>query len=134
MRQVSIGDQPGLQHWFAADDLARMISNTYQREDAANKKLFIHGPEAMTMVEAVERYCRAFHPEVQEVPVMPVAVARSVAQSSGNQMLGMFAELMAYFEQVGEMGDPAEANRLLGAPATTLDAWIGQRMSGSANG
>jgi hypothetical protein len=46
-------------------------------------------------------------------------------------MLGFFAELMAYFEQAGEMGDPAEANRLLGAPATTLDAWIEQRKAGT---
>jgi hypothetical protein len=43
---------------------------------------------------------------------------------------GFFAELMAYFDQVGEMGDPAEANRLLGEPATTLDAWIEQRQTG----
>ena len=47
-------------------------------------------------------------------------------------MLGMFAELMAYFDQVGEMGDPAEANRLLGAPATTLEAWIAQRKAGGS--
>jgi hypothetical protein len=38
-----------------------------------------------------------------------------------------FAELMAYFDQVGEMGDPAKANGLPGAPATMLDAWIEQR-------
>ena len=28
---------------------------------------------------------------------------------------------------VDEPGDPVEANRLLGAPLTTLDAWIEQR-------
>ena len=39
-------------------------------------------------------------------------------------MLAFFAELMAYFEKVGEMGDPAEANQLLGAPLTTLAAWL----------
>jgi uncharacterized protein YbjT (DUF2867 family) len=129
-----VGDKPISWSWFAADDLGRMVAQAYQSPEATGKKLWVHGPQAISMKEALERYCRAFHPEVQEVPVMPVAVARSVAQSSGNQMLGMFAELMAYFEQVGEMGDPAEANRLLGAPATTLGAWIGQRMSGSANG
>jgi hypothetical protein len=34
---------------------------------------------------------------------------------------------MAYFDKVGELGDPTEANQLLGAPTTTLDAWIEQR-------
>lgn len=122
-----IGDRPKPYHWFAADDLGRMVSIAYQREEAADKRLFVHGPEAMTMKEALERYCQDFHPEVESVSVMPVDTARAVAKSTGNQTLSFFAELMAYFEQASEMGDPAEANRLLGAPPTTLEAWIEQR-------
>jgi hypothetical protein len=38
---------------------------------------------------------------------------------------------MAYFQQAGEPGDPAEANRILGAPTTTLDAWLAARQSQS---
>ena len=34
--------------------------------------------------------------------------------------------MMAYFKKAGEPGDPAEANRLLGAPITTLDEWMAQ--------
>jgi uncharacterized protein YbjT (DUF2867 family) len=126
-----VGDQPQPSHWFAAEDLARMVSSAYQREEAANKRLFIHGPEAITMVEALERYCRAFHPEVESVPLMPIEVARATAASTGNQMLGFFAELMAYFEKASELGDPTEANELLGAPSITLDTWIAQRQNGS---
>jgi uncharacterized protein YbjT (DUF2867 family) len=122
-----IGDRPIAYHWFAADDLGRMVSTAYQLEEAANRRFLVHGPEAMTMKEALEHYCRAFHPEVESVSVMPVETARAVAKSTGNQMLGFFAELMAYFDQVGEMGDPAEANRLLGTPTKTLEAWIEQR-------
>ena len=121
-----IGDRPVTYHWFAADDLGRMVSTAYQLDEAANKRFFVHGPEAMTMKEALERYCQVCHPQVESVSVMPVDAARAVARSTGNQMLGFFAELMAYFDQVGETGDPAEANQLLGAPATTLDAWIEQ--------
>jgi hypothetical protein len=114
---------------FAAEDLARMVSNAYQRDEAANKKLFIHGPEPMTVVEALARYCQAFHPEVESVPLMPIQAARATAASTGNQMLGFFAELMAYFEEVPEAGDPSEANDLLGAPSITLEAWLTQRQS-----
>jgi NADH dehydrogenase len=127
-----IGNQPTPNHWFAADDMARMVSAAYQTGAAANKRLFIHGPEAITTLEALERYCQAFHPEVESVPVMPIEAARASAESTGNQMLGFFAGLMAYFEQVGEPGDPTEANQLLGAPATTLDAWIAARLAGTA--
>lgn len=58
---------------------------------------------------------------------MHVDTARAVAGSTGNDQLKFFAELMAYFDKVGELGDPTEANRILGAPTTTLDAWIAQR-------
>jgi NADH dehydrogenase len=124
---LMIGDRPLPVHWFAADDLARMVSAAYQREDAAGKKLFIHGPEAVTRVEALGRYCRAFHPEVEEISLLPIGVARTTAAQSGNKMLGFFAELMAYLEKAGEPGDPNEANDLLGAPETTLQAWIEAR-------
>jgi uncharacterized protein YbjT (DUF2867 family) len=82
---LMIGDQPLPAHWFAADDLARMISNAYRREEVPNRKLFVHGPEAMTTVEALERYCRAFHPEVESVPLMPIEAVQATAASTGNQ-------------------------------------------------
>jgi uncharacterized protein YbjT (DUF2867 family) len=127
-----IGDQPKAYHWFAADDLGRMVSAAYQLEEAANKRFFVYGPEVLTMQAALQRYCQAFHPEVESVSVMPVATARAVADSTGNDQLRFFAELMAYFDKAGEMGDPSEANQLLGAPDTTLDAWIEQRKAQAA--
>ena len=114
-------------HWFAADDMARMVSTAYQREEAANQRFFVHGPEGVPVKEALERYRRAFHPEIESVSVMPIDTARAIASSSDNKMLGFFAELMAYFKKVGEPGDPTEANQILGAPTTTLDAWIKRR-------
>lgn len=36
---------------------------------------------------------------------------------------------MAYFDKVGEMDDPTEANDLLGAPTTTLAEWIKQKQT-----
>jgi hypothetical protein len=109
--------------------MGRMVSAAFQTEAAAHRRLFVHGPEVITTLEALERYCRAFHPEVESVPVMPIEAARASAEATGNQMLGSFAGLMAYFEQVGEPGDPTEANQLLGAPATTLEAWIAARLA-----
>jgi uncharacterized protein YbjT (DUF2867 family) len=122
-----IGDRPNAYHWFAADDLAGMVSAAYRLEEATNRRFFVYGPQALTMQEAMQRYCQTFHPEVESVSIMPVATARAVADSTGNEQLKFFAELMAYFDKAGEMGDPTEANRLLGAPDTTLDAWIEQR-------
>jgi len=130
-RAAVIGNQPPV-HWFAADDLARMVSTAYQRAEAANQRFFVHGPEALTMVEALERYCRAFHPAIESVAVMPVEAARGMAESTGDGMLKFYAEMMAYFEKVGEPGDPTEANEILGAPTATLDEWIDLRRAETA--
>jgi uncharacterized protein YbjT (DUF2867 family) len=129
-----IGNQPVPFHWFAAGDMARMVSAAYGTETVANKRLYVYGPEAITMLEALERYCRVFHPEVESVPVMPIEAAQASAEATGNQMLGFFAGLMAYFEKAGEPGEPTEANRLLGAPATTLDAWMAARATAIGTG
>jgi uncharacterized protein YbjT (DUF2867 family) len=126
-RATVIGAQLPPWHWFAAEDMGRMVSTAYQRKEAANTRLFVHGPEGVTPKAALERYCQAFHPEIESVSVMPIDVARAAADSSGNDMLRFFAELMAYFKKVGEPGDPTQANELLGAPTTTLDAWIERR-------
>jgi uncharacterized protein YbjT (DUF2867 family) len=126
-RAMLIGELPTPYHWFAADDFAAMVSNAYQREAAVNKRLYVHGPEAILMKDAMGRYSKAIHPEIEGVSVMPIAAARTLAIATGNGMLKFAAELMAYFKKVGEPGDPAVANQILGAPTTALDAWIAQR-------
>jgi len=124
---ATIGRQPTPFHWFAADDFGRMVSNAYQRDETAGKRLFVHGPEAITMKEALERYCQALYPDGKPVSVMPIWLAKVMATLTRNDMLKFASDLMAYFDKVGELGDPTEANQLLGAPATTLEAWIEQR-------
>jgi uncharacterized protein YbjT (DUF2867 family) len=123
-RATLVGDQPVPWRWFAADDLGRMVANAYRQKAALNKRLYVHGPQQLTMLEALEAYCRAFHPQIASVTMMPIDMARSIADSTGNQMLKFFADLMAYFQKVGEPGDPSEANQLLGAPGITLAEWI----------
>ena len=119
-----IGKQPLPVHLFAAQDLAHMVSKAYQLEEAQNKRFYVYGPEAMTMKTALERYCARFHPEVQKISVMPIWMAKLMGTLTGNEMLKFASGLMAYFDKTPEVGDPSESNEILGAPATTLDAWM----------
>jgi uncharacterized protein YbjT (DUF2867 family) len=122
-----IGKHPTPLHWYAADDMARMVSTAYQKEAAADKRLYVHGPQALTMKQALERYCQAFYPDGKPVSVMPIWLAKVMGTLTRNDMLKFASRLMAYFDQAGELGDPAQANRILGAPTTTLDDWIAGR-------
>jgi uncharacterized protein YbjT (DUF2867 family) len=123
-RATIIGEQATPLHWFAAADLGKMVSAAFATKEAANRRLYVHGPEGLTMKEALERYCTAAHPEIEAVGVIPIEAARAAAESTGDQVLAFMAEMMAYFDQAGEPGDPTEADELVGSPTTTLDEWL----------
>ena len=120
-------------HWFAANDLARIVSASYQTDAALNKRLYIHGPEAFSMHDALMRYCSVFHPEVTRISIFPLWLATLMGRLTGNELLQFGAALTDYLYKVGEMGDPTEANQLLGAPAMTLDSWLQSRMAAQEN-
>ena len=119
-----MGKQPLPVHFFAAADLARMVSKAYQLEAAQNKRFYVYGPEAMTMKTALESYCTKFHPEVEKISVMPIWLAKLLGALTGNEMLKFASGLMGYFDKTPETGDPTEANEILEAPAITLYAWM----------
>jgi NADH dehydrogenase len=122
-----MGKQPLPVHFFAEEDLGRMVAAAYKTEEAVNKRLYVYGPEAMTMTKAIERYCQVMHPEVEKISIMPIWLAKLIAVLTKNENMRFAANLMGYFNKTAEVGDAAEANDILGAPATTLDTWMEKR-------
>jgi uncharacterized protein YbjT (DUF2867 family) len=119
-----MGKQPLPVHFLAANDLAKMVSRAYQTKEAQNKRLYVFGPESMTMGEAINRYCQVLYPEAKEVSAMPFWLAKIIAKLTKNDMMMFAVNLMSYFNDAAETGDASEANRILGEPQTTLDGWI----------
>ncbi len=121
-RAFVFGRQTHPWRWVAADDYARMVSRAFDTEDAGNRRLFIHGPQAYTLFEALERYCASAAPGVA-VTRVPLWLSSLTARVTFDGRRRSLVELMRYFDRVPEGGDPAEADRLLGAPSITLDDW-----------
>ncbi len=127
-RAISItGKQPIPLHFFAADDFGRMVATAYGMEETVGKRLYIHGPEAIPLQEAIERFVAACHPKIEKITALPVWLARVIAALTRRENLKFVSRLIGYFDKVGEIGDPSEANDLLGAPGITLDAWLSKR-------
>ena len=109
-------------HMVAASDFAHMVSRAFQVSEAANGELYIQGPEAWSIGDALRLYCSLVQPGKRVVKV-PLGVMRVVdGLFMGGRLRGSL-ELMGLLQRVGERGDPSEANRLLGAPTTTLREW-----------
>jgi len=126
-----LGKQSKPYHWFAGDDLGRMVSTAYQLQEAVNKKFFIHGPEGILLHEALGRYCSLFHPEIKKISTMPYWLVNFIATITNNKKMRFASKLLAYCEKTGEYGDPREANSILGGPKITLDAWLAAKKAKS---
>ncbi|MCU0757831.1 MAG: NAD(P)H-binding protein [Steroidobacteraceae bacterium] len=124
-RAAVLGRQPHRLHYVAAADYARMVSRSLELDGAARAALYVHGPEALTMHEALSRYLAAREPGLR-AGTLPLPLGRVLAALTGNRDLAFACELFAAFAAIGEDGDPAPANALLGAPATTLDQWLAE--------
>ena len=116
-----IGNQVHPLHWIAAEDYARMVSKNYQTDETLNKELYIFGPEAYTMGEAIKIY--AEYAGVKVSPISTTMLSMLGTLTFNVEWKGM-AVLMKHYENWGEDGSPDEANRLLGAPQVYLRDWI----------
>lgn len=122
-KQISlIGNQIHPLHWIAAEDYARSVSNSYKTDETLNKELYIFGPEAYTMNEAMKIYTEISAPDVKVSPISTKMLS-ILGTLSFNTEWKSTAILMGHYERHGEDGSPEEANRLLGAPTTTLKEW-----------
>ncbi len=115
-----IGNLPHPLHWVAAEDYARMVSKSYQTDETLNKELYIFGPEAYTMGDAMKIYAEHNDIKVSRMSTQMLAVLGTLTFNA--EWKGM-SVLMKHYENWGEDGSPDEANRLLGAPQLTLNEW-----------
>jgi uncharacterized protein YbjT (DUF2867 family) len=123
-RAIVFGKPSRRWHFVSVQDFARMVTESHRRPEALNKRFYVHGPQALTLLEALQRYCQALHPEIRTFRHLPYWLLRLIARTTRNESLRRRVQLVAYLEQVGERGDPTEANDILGAPQITLDQWL----------
>jgi uncharacterized protein YbjT (DUF2867 family) len=123
---VAIGRRQPPLHLLAGDDFGRMVATALRTPDAAGRALFVQGPEAVSIGDALRRYCSIVEPGTRVLTVpLPVMAAADRLLMGGR--LRRTLELLRLMQRVGEVGDPGEANRLLGAPTTTLAEWCRRR-------
>jgi len=126
-KAMVMGRQPAPWHFLAAEDYARMVSRAFATPAAAGKSLYVYGPEAFTIEEALERYRSICAPEAKlaRVPFWVLSIVACLSGRADLRRVGL--PIMRYFSRVKETGDPAEANELLGGPTTTLEEWCRAR-------
>lgn len=127
---IIIGTQAHPVRWIAADDYAKLVARAYQLPEAANKTLFVVGPEALSKADAMRVYIEIVRPELK-LRFMPVWLMKSIAALSFDAQLQGDVSRMAFYDTIGDdFGDPSESNRILGSATTTLRQWCHQQTAG----
>jgi uncharacterized protein YbjT (DUF2867 family) len=121
---LEIGRHPHPYPWVAAADYGRMVARAYATPETADKILYICGPEYLSMHQALQIFSQIAHPGTRQVFV-PLWMASLIAHLGRRRELQDALPFFRYCERVKIIlsGSPDEANALLGAPATTLEAW-----------
>ncbi len=115
------GKQRNRYHWIAAADYADRVVKAMTMPGCSGKSFWVHGPESLTIPEAVTRFCNAVHPGM---PVEEVAIEVHRKLFPDDVAWGRYMDLMTAMETAREIGDSSEFNRLLGQPVTTLNEFI----------
>ena len=128
---IVLGRQPHPLHMVAAGDYARMVSRSLRTPEAANRCFFVHGPEGITIPDALRLYCSLVEPG-KRVVSMPLGFMSVVDTLFMRGQLRSTLQLMRVMQRVGERGIPSEANAVLGTPTTTLPQWCERQRARSS--
>jgi uncharacterized protein YbjT (DUF2867 family) len=118
---VISGPSPARISFLAGEDFGRTVAAAYEKESVWGKRLFLHGPEAFTLAEALAAYVADRNPPI---PLSRLRLWQASFLARFRPKMAPVVELIRYFETVGELGDPGEADGLLGPPRLTLGDWI----------
>ena len=125
---VLVGPQPALWHFLAASDYAHMVSKSFSTPAAAKKIVFLYGPKPpCTLPDAMNKYFIPICFPSRPTPIPTISVEDATASLANNDNSFQLNERriakFVWLSKVHELGDPCEANDLLGAPRTSLEDW-----------
>lgn len=119
---VALGRQRQLLHPVCAEDFATQVARAFGIAAAADREFYIHGAEALTLRQALSTYRRIVAPDKRLITI-PIPVMSTIDRVFMHSKLAPNLQVMRLMARIGEHGDPAAANELLGAPTTTVEAW-----------
>jgi len=114
-------------HWLAADDYAKQFLHAYATPEVRNKRLFLHGPTAISLQSALTTYVKFMEPNL-DIEHSPYWLGTLLTWLTGEKSIRHVAKLCRYYQGVGDLGNTLETNRLVGASKIELEDWCMQRL------
>ncbi len=125
---VDLGRQRRPLHPVCADDFAAQVVHAFETPEAENREFYVHGPEELTLHQALAFYRRIVAPDKRMVTI-PLPAMLAIDRLFMHGKLAPNLAIMRLLARLGERGDPSEANTLLGEPATMVESWCHTRLA-----
>jgi uncharacterized protein YbjT (DUF2867 family) len=119
---VVLGRQRQALHPVCAEDFAVQVAHAFATPAAADRDFYVHGPEQLTLHQALDTYRRIVAPDKRLVTI-PLPVMATIDRVFMGGKLAPNLQIMRLLARLGERGDPAAATNLLGPPTTTVEGW-----------
>lgn len=119
---VALGRQRRALHPVCAEDFAVQVAHAFGTPADANRDFYIHGPEQLTLHQALATYRQIVAPDKRLVTI-PLPIMATIDRFFMGGKLAPNLQIMRLLARIGERGDPTAATDLLGAPTTTVQAW-----------
>jgi uncharacterized protein YbjT (DUF2867 family) len=117
-----LGRQTHPLRMVAAGDYAAMVSRSLKTPESAGRRLYVFGPEALTISEALHLYCRIAEGG-KRVLTVPLPVMKAINRLFMGGGMSRELALMAVMQRLGEPSNVPEAAEVLGPATTTVRAW-----------
>lgn len=120
---VVLGRQPHPWHMVAAGDFANIVSTAHRPGMAGSGRHPVFGPEALTIGEALKRYCDAVEGG-KRVVTAPLPVMKALNATVMRGELNRELALMSVMQQEGEPAAPPDPLGQLPPATTTFSQWL----------
>lgn len=127
-RALLIGSQPHPLHIVASNDFAQMVVKSYSMPETACRSFYVYGPEAIRLEEALRMYCQRLASD-KTVGTAPFFLMKLVSRFFLGGRLDRTIGVLGLLQKYGEVGDPSEAWRIFGRPATSLAKWCDMQVA-----
>lgn len=117
---VALGRHRRPLHPVCAEDFGAQVARAFATPAAANHEFYVHGPEELTLRQALAIYRRIVIPDKRLVTI-PLPVMATIDRVFMGGKLASNLQIMRLLARLGERGDPTAANELFGAPTTTVE-------------
>jgi uncharacterized protein YbjT (DUF2867 family) len=113
-----IGKGKGKFFWISSYDYASQVLRAFNNPKAINRHYAIQGPEALDPFEAMERFAKAYDPNLK-IQSAPLWIIRGIGVF--NPKMRFLAHMFAYFEKTNDLFFAEETWQDLGKPNDKIE-------------